>query len=437
MTPRRRVWADLLARSRRSASHHARDTVSELLTSVGNPHRGLPIIHVAGTNGKTTTARAIDALLTAAGVRVARFTSPHLESPDERITLGGEPLAERELIAAYERLTPALQHVENDTGEPLPFFTALTALALTAFAAARPDVAVVEVGIGGRDDATNVVDGRVAVICPVASDHPGQLGDSIASIAGHKAGVIKPGAQVVMAPQQPCVELILRDRAAAQAATVVPVDHRLTLLEHEVLPSGQRLSLRGYGGQHPKLTLPLIGAYQAVNAMTAIVAAREFLATRGERLDRDAIRTGLARVTAPGRLERFAGDPPVIIDASHNPAGMAVTADAIRQGFGLRAPIGVFAAAADKDAAGMLAELAPVVGELILTASGPRCWDPHSLVPVAGRLLDRVEVIEDLAPAIEQARSRASSGVLITGSVVTAGVARQLLSPQRPPLVRG
>jgi dihydrofolate synthase / folylpolyglutamate synthase len=430
------VWAELLARPAGRVSHDAPHRVIELLSLLGNPHHGVPVIHVAGTNGKTTTTRAIDAVLSAAGLRVARFTSPHLQSPDERITLAGRPLSEPQLTAAYRQLAPVLERIDREAGGAVPFFTALTALALTAFAGARPDAAVIEVGIGGRDDATNAVDGQVAVICPISPDHRAQLGTSLTSIAAHKAGIVKPGARVVMAGQHPSVEAVVHRHAIARGATVVAVDRRLSLLDRRAVPGGQRLSLRGYGDSHLNLHLPLLGCHQAGNAMTAIVAAQEFLASRDETLDRDAIRTGLAKVTSPGRLERVAEDPPVIVDVTHNPAGMAVTAEAIRQGFGRRRPVAVFAAAADKDAPAMLAALAPVVGELILTSSGPRCWDPGELRPVAGRLCERVEVIGQLAPAIEQACSRTSTGVVVTGSVVTAGAARELFRPRRVPVLQ-
>jgi len=422
------VWAALLARPPRGVSQEAPRHVAELLSRLGDPHQGLPVIHVAGTNGKTTTTRTIDAVLSAAGLRVGRFTSPHLQSPDERITLAGRPLSEAQLTGAYRRLAPELARLDARAGAA-PFFTAVTALALIAFASARPDVAVIEAGIGGRDDATNAVDGRVAVICPIAADHQAQLGPSLAGIAAHKAGIIKRGARVVMAAQPPTVEAVVRRAAHARGAAVVAGDRRLSLLHRRAVPGGQRLSLRGYGDRHMNLDLPVLGGHQVANAMTAIVAAQEFLDARNETLDRHAIRTGLAKVTAPGRMERVAQDPPVIIDVTHNPAGMAVTAKAIRQAFGGRRPVAVFAAAGDKDAPAMLAALAPVVGELILTSSGARCWDPGKLAPVARRMWERVDVMENLGQAIGEARSRTSTGVVVTGSVVTAGAARELFRP--------
>jgi dihydrofolate synthase/folylpolyglutamate synthase len=424
--------ADLLTRSRSRPTQTGtpRDRVATLLATLGNPHRGLPVIHVGGTNGKTTTARIIDSLLSASGLRVARFTSPHLRSLSERITLSGEPLFPELLLSAHQHLSLAMKQVDASPDGPLAFFDAITALALVAFARARPDVAVIEVGVGGRDDATNVMNSRVAVICPIAMDHHRLLGSSLEEIASHKAGIIKAGARAVIAPQAREVDRVLRSRVHDIKARQVLVQRRLELVDRDPAPAGQRLSLRAEAAEHRDLMLPLLGAHQAVNAMTAIVAAQAFLNTRDEALGRSAIRRGLAAATAPGRLEQVSRDPLVIVDASHNPAGMAATVASLVEGFGAARPAVVFTAAADKDAGAMLATLAPYTSELILTGGGPQCWDPTPLKTLAAGLWDRVRVIGELSAAVDAACASSRAGVLISGSVATAGAARELFDAQ-------
>ena len=427
------AWAELearlLARPRSSAGDDAavRDRVDRVLALAGSPQRELTVIHITGTNAKSTTARIIDSLLSASGLRVARFTGPHLHSLAERITLGGTPVPEARLLAAHIDLAPALARVEAEDG-PLPFFATLTALALTAFAQLRPDVAVIEVGIGGRVDATNVVDAEVAVICPVAMDHADRLGDSLAAIAQHKAGIIKPGATAVIAAQTREVTRILTTAATQVDATPVRVARTLRLRARRAHPGGQTVSFQGYGALHHALDLPLLGRHQADNALTAIVATQEFLARRGQTLGRDALRRGLAGATSPGQLERVREHPRVLVDASHNPAGMAATVAALGEAFDRQRPVVVFAPAGDKDAAGMLSALAPHTSGVILTRCGPRGAEPHTLAPLAARFWSQVDVVDGLGAAIERACACSSAGVLITGSVATAGAARELLA---------
>lgn len=414
-------------RSRLGEEGATRDRVAELLSLTGRPERALAVIHVSGTNGKTTTARIVDSLLSASGLAVARFTGPHLLSTRERMTLGGVPVSEPALLAAHARLAPVLNQLDADAGAgPLPYFATLTALALTAFASAEPDVAIIEVGIGGRLDATNVVDGQVAVICPVGMDHGDRLGNSLAAIAEHKAAIIKDGASAVIAVQSREVMSVLCARARGIGADLIRVQRTLRLRRRRAHPRGQILSLEGYGALHHALDLPLLGRHQADNAMTAIVAAQAFLLRRQQTLGRDALRRGLSEATSPGRLECVCEEPRVIIDASHNPAGMAVTAATLSEAFGARRPVVVFAAARDKDAAGMLAALAPHTSAVILTRSGSRSADPRDLAALGAGLWPQVDVVDDLGDAVRRACVTSDSGVLVSGSIAAAGAAREL-----------
>ncbi len=416
------------------------DRIRELLDLLGSPQDAAPVIHVAGTNGKTSTARMIEALLREFGLRTGRFTSPHLHSVRERISFDGAPIDPERFVATYEDVAPYLDLVDARHEVRLSFFEVLTAMGYAAFADAPVDVSVVEIGMGGSWDATNVADARVAVVTPIAIDHVHFLGSSLEEIAAEKAGVIKPGSYGVVAQQPLAAADVLMRRSVEVGAIVAREGLEFGVLARPLAVGGQVLTLRGLVGEYDDVFLPLLGAHQAHNAATALAAVEAFLggahAERGP-LDVDLVRAAFAGVTSPGRLEVVRSSPTVVLDAAHNPAGAAATAEAVQESFGFTRLVGVFAAMADKDVRGMLAALEPVLAELVVTQSGSgRAMPADELGAIAVEIFgaDRVEVTPRLDDAIDSAVTLAEeegdlggSGVLVTGSIVTVAEARTLL----------
>src|SRR5579859_6633669 len=417
----------------------------ELVTLLGDPHRACPVVHIGGTNGKTSTARMTDALLRSRGLRTGRFTSPHLVSFRERITIDGAPLTAEQFITAYEDVIPYVGIVDGNHPVAMSFFEVLTGMAFAAFADAPVDVMVLEVGVGGKLDCTNVADGAVAVITPISLDHTRLLGGTVAEIAAEKAGIIKPGAVAVLA-QQPveAAEVLIR-HAVEVGATVAREGIEFGVLGREQAVGGQQLTLRGLRGAYEDVYLPLYGLHQAGNAACALAAVEAFAGVSGEAgaaLDPDLVRESFANVSSPGRLEVVRHSPTIIIDAAHNPAGMAASVAAIDEAFTFARLSGVFAASGDKDVPGILAELEPLLTDIVVTRnSSDRSLDPWQTAELAVENFgeDRVQSAERLDDAIETAVALAdeavaetgpgTGGVLITGSVITAGDARRLLAP--------
>ena len=362
------------------------DRVAALVALLGDPHRSYPVVHVTGTNGKTSTTRMIETLLRERGLRTGRFTSPHLVSMRERIAVDGVPISAERFIELYEEIAPYVQLVDDQQPAPMSFFEILTGMMFAAFADAPVDVAVIEVGLGGRWDATNVADGAVAVVTPVAMDHMQWLGDTIEEIATEKAGIIKPGAIAVLAQQQVEAAEVLLERVSLVGATVAREGFEFGVLNRELALGGQQLTLQGLRGTYDDVFLPLFGAHQASNAAVALAAVEAFAgvavttpASASENdddgstitlgpglsdqagLDPDLVRAGFAKVSSPGRLDILRRSPTVIADAAHNPAGMAVTVQALTESFNFDRIIGVVAVMADKDVAGVLEELEPPV----------------------------------------------------------------------------
>ena len=443
----REVELEIAARRPEHQVSPTLDRIAMLVSLLGDPQRAFPVIHVTGTNGKTSMTRMIDTLLRERGLRTGRFTSPHLVSMRERITVDGVPLPAERFVELYDEIEPYVQLVDSKQPAALSFFEVLTGMMFAAFADAPVDVAVIEVGLGGAWDATNVADGAVAVIGPVAMDHMKYLGDTIEAIAAEKAGIIKPGAVAVLAQQQLAAAEVLLARAASVGATVAREGIEFGVVAREMAIGGQQLVLKGLRGTYADVYLPLFGAHQAGNAACALAAVEAFAGVSdSEALDPDLVRAGFAKVTSPGRLEVLRRSPTVLADAAHNPAGMAATMEALTESFGFTRVIGVFAVSEDKDVTGLLAELEPVVSDLIVTTnSSPRAMSDSALGEVAREVFgeDRVQVRERLDDAIEAAVSLAdeslgdedvpgSTAVLITGSVVTAGDARRLLAPGSP-----
>jgi dihydrofolate synthase/folylpolyglutamate synthase len=426
------------------------DRIAMLVGLLGDPHRSYPAIHVTGTNGKTSMTRMIDTLLRERGFRTGRFTSPHLASMRERICVDGVPLSAERFIEIYDEILPYVQMVDDKQPFRLSFFEVLEGMALAAFADAPVDVAVIEVGLGGTWDATNVVDGTVAVVGPVAIDHVSYLGGTIESIAREKAGIIKPGAVAILAQQQLAAAEVLLARVSEVGATVAREGIEFGVLAREIALGGQQLVLQGLRGTYQDVYLPLFGEYQAGNAACALAAVEAFAGVsespgHSASLDPGLVREGFAKVTSPGRLEVLRRSPTVIIDAAHNPAGMAASMAALTEAFDFGRLIGVVAVSHDKDVAGLLEELEPVLSEIVVTTnSSPRAMPTAHLaaiavdifgedrVLVAGRLDDAIEAAVGLADEGTENELPGSSGVLITGSVITAGDARLLLAPDKP-----
>ncbi|MGH3836072.1 MAG: bifunctional tetrahydrofolate synthase/dihydrofolate synthase [Pseudonocardiaceae bacterium] len=419
--------------------------IAALVDLLGMPQRSYPVLHIAGTNGKTSVARMLDALLREIGLRVGRYTSPHLQRVTERIGLHGEPISPERYVEAYQDIEQYVTLVDAGSPVPVSKFEVLTGMAFAAFADAPVDAAVVEVGLGGSWDATNVADAAVAAITPVAVDHVNYLGSDIAGIAAEKAGIIKPGSVAVLAEQSPEVAGVIAARSVEVGATVAREGMEFGVLHRDIAVGGQQLRLQGLGGVYDEIFLPLHGEHQSRNAVLALAAAEAFFGAGGRRsLDVDVVRAAFATVTAPGRLERVRSAPSVLLDGAHNPHGARALAAALREGFAFRRLVAVVGVMRDKDVAGILAELEPVVDEVVVTASSSRrAMDVDKLAAVAREVFGehRLRVEPRLPAAIETAVASAEevaagqdrisgAGVVVTGSVAMIGEARTLFGRQ-------
>jgi len=413
------------------------DRIEAFTELLGDPQRNFQVIHLTGTNGKTSTARMIDTLLRTANLRTGRFTSPHVERMSERISIDGEPLSDEAFVQAFNDVAPYTHLVDEEQAHPLSFFETVVGMAYSAFADAPVDVAIVEVGMGGAWDATNVADGAVAVVLPIAIDHSTYLGGSAAAIAVEKAGIIKPGATAILAAQEPDAAAVLLARAAEVGATVAREGVEFGVISRSPAVGGQVVSLQGLRARYDDVFLPLYGAHQAQNAAVALAAVEAFLGQ--DPLADDLVREAFAEVSSPGRLEIVRRSPTIVLDAAHNPHGAEATAAALEDSFAFDPLIGVIAVMADKDYEGVLAAFEPHLAHVIITRnSTDRAMSPNELGAVAVDIFgeDRVTIVPSLADAIDQAAALAEAGdavsvatgaVLVTGSVVTVGEARRLL----------
>jgi dihydrofolate synthase / folylpolyglutamate synthase len=414
--------------------------IRDLMDVLGSPQRAYPAIHLTGTNGKTSTARMIDSLLRAHGLHTGRYTSPHLETVRERISLDGEPVSEERLVATYQEIEPLADLVDDRHAESLTYFDLTTAMAYATFADAPVDIAVVEVGLGGEDDATNVLEAGVAVILPIGLDHTEWLGDAIEDIAWAKAGIIHPGATVISALQTEEAMRPILERSAQVGATVAREGSEFGVIERNQAVGGQVLTLQGLGGIYDEIFLPIFGAHQAQNAACALAAVEAFLGAGSDKqLELDLVREGFANVDSPGRLERVRSAPTILLDGAHNPHGMAATVAALEEEFTFRHLVAVVAVLGDKDAEGLLDLLEPVAARLVVTQnSSQRSMPLNELAQIAIEIFgeDRVTVAQTMPDAIEEAVVLAEEdtdgelsgvGVLITGSIVTVADARKLL----------
>jgi dihydrofolate synthase / folylpolyglutamate synthase len=414
------------------------DRIESLVHLLGDPQHANPVVHLTGTNGKTSTSRMIDTLLRARGLRTGRFTSPHVESMTERISIDGEPISEEGFVEAYHEVAPFAAMVDAEGEYPLSFFETVVGMAYAAFADAPVDVAIVEVGMGGSWDATNVVDAKVAVITPIALDHAKYLGERPEDIALEKAGIIKPDSTVVVAEQPPAVMEVLLERAAEVGANVVREGVDFGVVHRVPAVGGQMLRLQGLRAEYDEVFLPVYGAHQGRNAVLALAAVEAFAGD--EPLDAELVHEAFGQVTTPGRLEIIRRSPTILLDAAHNPHGARAAAEALEDSFTFNPLVGVVGVMADKDYEGVLAAFEHVFAEIVCTQnSTPRAMRAEELAEVARGIfgVDRVHVAPRLDDAIEEAATLAetggvygSGGVLVTGSVITVGEARSMLKPR-------
>ena len=430
------IEAALMKRWPESKIEPSLDRISALVDALGAPQLSYPTVHIGGTNGKTSTSRMVDALFSELDYRTGRFTSPHLESFLERISIKGEAIAPAELIATYNDIALYLDLIDSRSDTPISYFEALTAMAFVAFAEHPVDIGIIEVGMGGDWDATNIVQSAVSVLMPIGLDHMEYLGETIEEIARTKSGIIKPESHVVLSAQEPEVARILLEKVVEKSAIPYREGLEFALIKRDIAVGGQLISVRGVHSEYTDIYLPLHGAHQAANAAVAIATVEAFV---GVALDEELVRAAFASVSSPGRLEILHRDPTVIIDAAHNPHGATALANTIRNEFDFESIFCVLGILGEKDVRGVLKALEPVVDRLIVTKSdSPRALPVAELFAEAVQVFgnDRVFKEDDLNSAITYAMEQATlinqvsdgvSAVVITGSVVTAGSARVIL----------
>ena len=412
------------------------DRILALVDALGSPHLTYPTIHIAGTNGKTSTARMIDQLLANLGYRVGRYTSPHLESFTERISIKGEPISELEMIKTYEDIHLYLDLIDSRQPHPISYFEALTAMAFVAFAEHPVDIAVIEAGMGGQWDATNVISSQVSVMTPIGLDHMEYLGNTLEAIAQTKAGIFKPESNVVLAAQSAQVAKVLLAQVAKVSAQPFRQGVEFSLKNRALAVGGQLLSIQGVHGDYDEIFLPLYGDHQGNNAAVALAAVEVFA---GVKLDTELVQDAFSKVSSPGRCEIVYKDPTVIIDAAHNPHGVSAIANTLNTEFDFELVVGVVAVLADKDVAGILENLSTTLDYLVITENGSaRAMNKDELAKIATQYFkaEQVEIIGDMNTAITYAIEKVAlfnqvndgvAAVVITGSVATAGMARSII----------
>ena len=430
------VEAALLKRWPEAKIDPTLDRIAALTDALGSPQLSYPTIHIGGTNGKTSTSRMIDSLMTKLDYRTGRFTSPHLDSLLERISIKGEPISPEGFVATYNDIALYLDLIDSRQLNPLSYFEVLTAMAFVAFAEFPVDIGIIEVGMGGEWDSTNVLSPSVSVITPIGMDHASYLGNTVEEIARTKAGIIKPESHVVLAAQEPSVAKILLERVAEKSAIPYREGIEFAVTKRDIAVGGQLITFAGIHGEYKDIFLPLYGAHQASNAAVALATVEAFV---GQKLSNELVSGAFASVTSPGRFEILHRDPTVIIDAAHNPHGAKALAKTISNEFDFRSIFGVVAILGDKDVVGILRELEPVVSRIVVTENtSERALPKEELFKIAQSVfgIDRTFMEADLQSAItysmEQATllnqvSDGSNAVLITGSVVTVGEAKRIV----------
>jgi dihydrofolate synthase/folylpolyglutamate synthase len=435
------VYQELLQRVGEGSPRPRLDATRRAAELLGDPQRAYPVIHITGTNGKTSTSRMIEALLRAHGLRTGLLTSPHLVQVNERIRIDGEPISNSAFVANWKDISPYLEITDGEfeaKGEPpLSFFEALTLLAFAAFADAPIDVAILEVGMGGEWDSTNVADGQVAVFTPIALDHTQRLGSTIAEIARTKSGIIKPAAAIVSAAQAPEALAELTRAAELTESTLAVEGDAFALLSDTVAVGGQVISVKGLAATYPDLFLPMFGDHQARNATLAIAAVESFLGLGSQALNPEIVAEGLAIATSPGRLQIIGTEPTVLVDAAHNPHGAAALAEALGSYFTFDEIAVVVSVLADKDARGIVAALAPAATRFYVTHSASDRAIPYENLAeiVRGESSDAATYpFENFEAALNAAREWAEEeprrAVIVTGSITLVGEAMTLAAKE-------
>lgn len=429
-----KIYESIIERAPEHDIEPSLDRIRMLLDILGDPQNTFPTVHITGTNGKTSTARMIDAVLTAFGVRVGRFTSPHLIDVRERMSIEGAPISREAFIAAWNDIAPYVEMVDTKSvangGVRLSFFEVFTALALVAFADHPVDAGVIEVGMGGTWDATNLVEAGVSVIMPIDLDHTKWLGSTIREIAEEKAGIIKPGQIVVIAEQPEEALEVLLDRAREVDAIIRLEGRDFEVLDRQMGVGGQLVTVRTPSATYTDVFVPLFGEHQAHNAAAALVGVEAFMG--GRVLDAKIVENGMMTATSPGRLQVVRTSPTILVDAAHNPAGARVLADALDDSFAFAHVVGVYSAMGDKDIESVLAEMEPHLDSIvIIEMPGERAANIEQLREIAIDVFgeDRVEVRDSLGEAVDRAATLAEAttdpadkcGVVVFGSVVLAG----------------
>ncbi|WP_342318273.1 bifunctional folylpolyglutamate synthase/dihydrofolate synthase [Corynebacterium mayonis] len=439
------VVADLDQRAGATDPNPSLDRICTLMELLGEPQKSFNVILVAGTNGKTSTARMIDALLRTLNRRVGLFISPELNSILECVSIDGEEITPRDFLRVYREIEPYVEMVDERFDGAMSRFEVLVGLAYAAFADAPVEVAVVEVGMGGTWDATNCVDADVSVIAPISHDHSAWLGNDIEKIAAHKAGIIGKtstagGTIAVVGRQEPeAMEVILR-RAVEVDAIVARLGSEFGVADNRLAVGGRMLELQGLGGTYSEVFLPLAGAHQADNASLALAAVEAFFGATGARpLDLAAVRAAFGSLSAPGRLERLPGDPAVFIDVTHNVAGAKALVETLESDFDFSRVIGVVSLPRDKDVRGIMQILAGGMSEIIVTRNfSPRAMETQELAAIAVEIAgdEKVYTAHDVAAAVALAKDLAqdnqdnevgSTAIVVTGSHDTAGEARRVV----------
>jgi dihydrofolate synthase/folylpolyglutamate synthase len=428
------VYAALLGRVGEGSPRPRLEPTRRTVELLGDPHRAAPVIHITGTNGKTSTSRMIESLLRASGLRTGLLTSPHLERFTERIRIDGEPISDEAVARNWDEILPFITIVDAELEqageEALTFFEALTVLAFASFADAPVDVVVLEVGMGGEWDSTNVADGQVAVFTPIDLDHQARLGSTITEIARTKSGIIKPSASIISATQPDAALAVLEQAAELTESSLAVEGDAFDVLESRVAVGGQLVSIRGLAGEYRDLALPLFGRHQAENAAVAIAAVEAFIGGGSVRLADQVVEVGLGAAASPGRLQPIASDPVVIVDAAHNPHGAAALVDALDEYFDFDEVAFVLGVLVDKDAAGIVDVLARADGIFLVTRpDSERARDVGELTAIVGARVgaDRVQEVGRLDDALDDARTWAAEApkraVVVTGSIALVGEA--------------
>ena len=422
----------LLARVPENKIRPRLEPTARLAELLGDPQKAYRVIHVTGTNGKTSTSRFIERLLREHGLRTGRFTSPHLVKLNERMSLDGEPVSDERLYNVWTEIEPIVGLVDAEleaAGEDaLTFFEVLAVLGFAIFADAPVDVLVLEVGMGGEWDSTNVADGDVAVFTPISLDHMDRLGETIEEIAKTKAGIIKPGAIVLTSAQPPAAMKVLMERAATVGEKFLAFGKDFVVSKVTLNKLGQTVSVRAVAGEYEDLNLPVHGEYQAENSALAVAAVEAFLGGGAQRIMDDVVRASFADFSSPGRLQIVNRDPLTILDAAHNEDGAKSLVKALKESFGSPYAVGVVSILAEKNARALLQILDDSFVEFLITQSeSARAIPAEDLAELAREVFgaDRVHVQANpqwaLAEAAKLLSPTLASAIVVTGSVTLVG----------------